>query len=120
MSRQHLTAAILAAVLTSLPQVASASLDAPPEPKTRSHNIHSEVLCALTSNNNISKAIARFGVGDDTERLVVVNYGDGKTTDKEMWDRIAGVVQGQLTSVDELDAAVDWSTIDKVGWLRFR
>lgn len=115
-SKQHLTTGILTAVLTSLPQERSATLPEPPVPKTRSHNLHSELLMALSPNNNITDAIRKHGVGDTTTRLAVVRYGDDSLSQKQVWDMINDVVQGELTSVDELDAPgkPDWPRIDKV------
>lgn len=69
----------------------------------------------MSSNNNISEAIRRFGVGDETERAVVVNYGDGSRSQEEVWKAISAVVDGRLESVDELDRAeIEWGRIDKV------
>ncbi|BEI86064.1 hypothetical protein CcaverHIS002_0603510 [Cutaneotrichosporon cavernicola] len=111
-SKSHLTTALLATLLTSLPNAPNAMLDAPPVPRTRTHNIHSEVLCALSPNNNISDAIRRFGVGEKTTRMVVVKFG-GETA--EVWKAIEAVVKGRLERVDKIDEVdVPWSRVDKV------
>jgi EKC/KEOPS complex subunit CGI121/TPRKB len=113
-SKQHLLTALLATLLTSLPQAAGA-LPAPPPPKTRTHNLHSEVLCALSPNNNISDAIRRFGVGEGTRRLVVARYGDDAVPAADVYAMIGRVVQGRLESVGRLDEAdVPWGRVDKV------
>jgi EKC/KEOPS complex subunit CGI121/TPRKB len=108
---------IITTLLISLPQERAATLEAPPVPKTRTHNLHSELLMALSPNNNITDAIRRHGVGDDTTRLAVVRYGDDSLSQSQVWDMISGIVKGELKSVDELDAPskLDWKRIDKVG-----
>lgn len=114
MSKQHLLTALLATLLTSLPQ-AAATLPAPPTPRTRTHNLHSEVLCALSPNNNISDAIRRFGVGEGTRRLVVVRYGDDTVAAEDVYGMIGRVVEGRLESVGRLDEVdVPWGRVDKV------
>ncbi|RSH84682.1 uncharacterized protein EHS24_006206 [Apiotrichum porosum] len=116
-SKQHLVNGVLAAVLTSLPSDRQTTLPVPPTPKTRSHNLHSEILLALSPNNNITDAIRRHGVGDATTRLVVVRYADNTLAQEEIWAMIASVVRGTLTSLDELDNVnkPDWTRIDKLG-----
>ena len=53
-----------------------------------------------------------------TDHLVVVRFGgDGSQGDVEaVWQGMAGVVDGDLVSVDKLDQGeqIDWSRIDKV------
>ncbi|CAK9785508.1 hypothetical protein CC85DRAFT_276406 [Cutaneotrichosporon oleaginosum] len=113
-SKQHLVTALLSTLLTSLPQTRAATLPAPPTPRTRTHNLHSEVLCALSPNNNISDAIRRFGVGGDTTRLVVVRFGGARPA-ADVYASIADVVHGRLESVDKLDEVhVPWARVDKV------
>ncbi|GMK59890.1 hypothetical protein CspeluHIS016_0901070 [Cutaneotrichosporon spelunceum] len=114
-SRAHLITALFAALLTSLPSVSGATLAAPPVPKTRTHNLHSEVLCALSPNNNISEAIRRFGVGKGTRRLIVAKYGGGEIGPEQVWRMIEDVVSGRLERLDRLDEVeVPWARIDKV------
>ncbi|KAL1411794.1 hypothetical protein Q8F55_002761 [Vanrija albida] len=115
-SKEHLLTGALAALLTSLPQQARAELPAPPEPKTRSHNLHSEVLMALSPNNNITDAIRRHGVGDGTTRLAVVKFAAEGSSQAEVYGAIADVVKGELTPLDALDdaARIDWARVDKV------
>lgn len=107
--------AIMATLLTSL---ATSTSDSSPTLKTRSHNLHSEILLALSPNNNISDSIRRHGIANETDHLVVVRFGgDGSQGDVEaVWQGMAGVVDGDLVSVDKLDQGeqIDWSRIDKV------
>jgi EKC/KEOPS complex subunit CGI121/TPRKB len=84
--------------------------------KTKSHNVHSELLLTLSPNNNISDSVRRFGLGDDTEMLVIVRIGGKEGDEKEVFDGMRGLVEGELGSVDMLDQGeeIDWSRLDKV------
>lgn len=139
MSRLHLLTAVQTALLTSLPQAPSSTpSDTPaesPSPtadaaspplKTKTHNIHSEVLLALNTNNNISDALRAYSVSDKTQRLLVVRIGpevpesDSRSSsaspasEKELYEQIAGIVRGTLTSLDALEAHADWKRVDKL------
>lgn len=84
--------------------------------KTKTHNIHSEILLALNTNNNISDALRAYSVSDKTRRLLVVRIGSesGSPSEKELYDHIASIVQGQLTSLDSLEGHTDWRRVDKL------
>lgn len=92
------------------------------EIKTRSHNLHSEILLALSPNNNITDSIRRHGLSDASKELVVVRIEPGRPEaeragrQEEVWTAIEGVVQGELVATAELDRGdrVDWSRVDKV------
>lgn len=133
MSRLHLLTAIQTALLTSLPQSSTSSSPAssstpstatptPSEPlpespplKTKTHNIHSEILLALNTNNNISDALRAYSVSDKTKRLIVVRIAsESSPPEKDLYAHIASIVQGQLTSLDTLEANVDWKKVDKL------
>jgi hypothetical protein len=53
--------------------------------------------------------------------LIVVRIepemGDGEARQEAVWSQIEGVVEGQLTTLDEIDGGkiADWGKIDKVG-----
>lgn len=142
-SRLHLLTAVQTALLTSLPQAPSpsatpagsststpaptpggaapapaAALPASPPLKTKTHNIHSEVLLALNTNNNISDALRAYSVSDKTTRLLVVRIGpdsaSGSPSESELYQHIAGIVQGTLSSLDALEAHADWKRVDKL------
>lgn len=72
---------------------------------------------ALSPNNNITDAIRRHGVGDGTTRLAVVKFAPEGSGQKEVYEAIAAVVQGELVPLDALDDAskIDWARVDKVG-----
>jgi EKC/KEOPS complex subunit CGI121/TPRKB len=114
-SHQHLMTAIQTTILDSL----TPSGDV----KTRSHNLHSEILLALSPNYNITDSIRRHGLSDSTKELVVVRIEQGLEEhdakvqrQKAVWEAIEAVVQGELVAVAELDKGdkVDWSRVDKV------
>ncbi|RMZ81919.1 hypothetical protein DV738_g1937, partial [Chaetothyriales sp. CBS 135597] len=40
--------------------------------RLKSHNIHSEIVFALSPNNNIGEAFRRFGIQEDTKNIIVL------------------------------------------------
>lgn len=83
------------------------------------------MLLTLAPSNNISDAIRRHGLSDNTTDLVVVRFGDskGKARDdgsaddvESVWKGIESVVRGRLVSLNELDNPdrPDWKALDKV------
>lgn len=117
-SSAHLLTAIQATILNSLTPTG--------EIKTRSHNLHSEILLSLSPNNNITDSIRRHGLSDSTKELIVVRIEESVSSGSlperqaEVWKGIEGVVKGDLVSVKELDKGdkVDWSRVDKVSYFR--
>jgi len=63
----------MTAILTTLLLALPAGSD-DPSPKTRSHNLHSEILLTLHTNNIISEAIKKFGISNSTTSLLVVRW----------------------------------------------
>lgn len=82
--------------------------------KTKSHNIHSEILLSLSPNNNITDSIRRHGLSDKTTNLIVVRVGSAEATQEDIWKLVDGVVRGELVRLEEVRRAVDWSRVDKV------
>ncbi|KAL7424680.1 hypothetical protein Q5752_000364 [Cryptotrichosporon argae] len=115
-SKQHLLTAIQTTLLCTLPAVRTS----PTEPtwstlKTRSHNVHSELLLFLSPNNNISDSIRRHGLSDATTRLAVVRIGDGAESEAAVFEAMRAVVQGELVGLDRLDdGPKDWARVDKI------
>jgi EKC/KEOPS complex subunit CGI121/TPRKB len=109
----------MTAILTTLLLALPAGSD-DPSPKTRSHNLHSEILLTLHTNNIISEAIKKFGISNSTTSLLVVRFGDGEQD--EVWDTMDGVVEGELVPLSTLDGGelVDWKALDKVCRTLFR
>lgn len=84
------------------------------ELKTRSHNIHSEILLSLSPNNNITDSIRRHGLADSTTELIVVRVGSDEVGQATVWRRIEAVVRGELVPLAEVQGGVDWARVDKV------
>ncbi|KAJ3540691.1 hypothetical protein NM688_g6192 [Phlebia brevispora] len=97
-SRLHLQTAIYHAILASV------------QGSLRTKTVHSEVLWNLNPTNNITEAIRRYGVSEDTKALFVVRIDKAIP---DVADKIAAVVQGKLTSLDDLAQITDWSSIKK-------
>ncbi|WVQ78803.1 hypothetical protein IAT38_000894 [Cryptococcus sp. DSM 104549] len=130
-SKDHLLTAILSTLLyaypstspapaipatspgTQPPPLSSLSLS-PPAPKTRSHNLHSELLLLLSPNNNITDSIRRHGISDSTTRLAVVRFGGAGETVEQVWEGMSKVVDGELVGWDSLEEETDWARVDKV------
>ncbi|KAK1927606.1 kinase binding protein CGI-121-domain-containing protein [Papiliotrema laurentii] len=111
-SRQHLITALQMTLLLALPADLSGSSAV--VPKTRSHNLHSEILLTLHTNNIISEAIKKFGISDSTRTLCVVRFGSSQQAD--VWRDMEKVVQGQLVPLSKLDSDeyADWKSLDKL------
>ncbi|WWD16436.1 hypothetical protein CI109_100862 [Kwoniella shandongensis] len=101
---------------TSTPSTPSPSAPTSGKPKTRSHNLHSEILLSLSPNNNITDSIRRHGISDTTTTLAVVRFGSPDVGAEEVWKGMNGVVEGELVSWDEgrVENATDWTRVDKV------
>lgn len=109
-SRQHLVNALFNTIITTLPSDASSST-----PNTRTHNLHSEILLGLSINTNITDAIRRHGIADDSKRVIIIRIG-GQQTGEEVWEGMKSLVEGDVGSIAELDEGkdVDWPRVDKV------
>lgn len=109
-SRQHLINALFNTVISTLPNDPSST------PATRTHNLHSEILLGLSINTNITDALRRHGISDDSKRVLLIRIG-GSQPAEEVWEGMKRLVEGDVGSVAELDlgTGVDWSRVDKVG-----
>ncbi|WVF65834.1 hypothetical protein IAT40_000571 [Kwoniella sp. CBS 6097] len=117
---------IQASTPSTLPS--SSSLTPTVKPKTRTHNLHSELLLSLSPNNNITDSIRRHGISDATKLLAVVRIGNPDESAEEVYKGIASVVEGELVSWESFDKAAlgnsagegekgvrnDWARIDKI------
>ncbi|ORX35219.1 kinase binding protein CGI-121-domain-containing protein [Kockovaella imperatae] len=85
-------------------------------PITRTHNLHSEILLTLSSNNNISESLRRHGMSDTTDELVVVRIADADSSEEAVWKEMELLVDGQLVNLGELDSdeLVDWPRVSKI------
>ncbi|KAG8995770.1 hypothetical protein FRB95_013371 [Tulasnella sp. JGI-2019a] len=108
-SREHLLAAIMVAIVAA----SHGSLT--------TKTVHSEVLWALNYSNNISESIKRFGVGNSSTSVIVVRVGDINPLDPkgprlsatEITQMMKAVVQGQLTSLDDVPEVTDIPLVKK-------
>jgi EKC/KEOPS complex subunit CGI121/TPRKB len=112
-SRQHLISALYNTILTTLPDPMSTESS----PKTRTHNLHSEVLLGLSLGTNITDSIRRHGIANDSKRVLLVRIG-GLDSAEAVWGGMKGLVDGTSVGLEELDdgTGVDWSRVDKVNW----
>ncbi|WVN90706.1 uncharacterized protein L203_105948 [Cryptococcus depauperatus CBS 7841] len=127
-SKEHLLSAMLATLLYAYPStepspaepsspnsVALSSLSVSERtPRTRSHNLHSEVLLLLSPNNNITDSIKRHGISDNTTSLAVVKFGSAEKTPEEVFRGMESVVDGKLVSWNNLETGTDWAMVDKI------
>ena len=97
-------------VLSTLPSDPSSST-----PQTRTHNLHSEILLGLSIGTNITDALRRQGIADDSKRVLLVRIG-GSQSAEEVWEGMKRLVEGEVGSLAELDEGkgVDWARVDKV------
>jgi len=77
----------------------------------RTKTVHSEILWALSPNNNITEAIRRFGVSDDTTALFVVRIGPPEL--ENPLGLMKTIVSGELSPIHGLAHLTDWATIKK-------
>lgn len=77
----------------------------------RTKTVHSEILWALSPNNNITEAIRRFGISDETTALLAIRISSPDLTDVE--GRMRAVVSGDLSNLNELRQVTDWTNIRK-------
>ncbi|KAI0127112.1 hypothetical protein BJ170DRAFT_429878 [Xylariales sp. AK1849] len=118
-SRFHLLSAIYKAITIEL----SGSMKTP--------NIHSEIVCSLSSNNNISEAYRRYGIQPSTKDVVVVKVlaqregSPSQVTPENIEKHLEENVKGEDVpcSDKELQTLTDWPKLRKyhklnsLGWL---
>ncbi|WWC60389.1 uncharacterized protein I303_102961 [Kwoniella dejecticola CBS 10117] len=138
-SKEHLLTSIMTTLLYAFPSSSNASLSARNstapgpipnldpltisespesqvrfEPKTRTHNLHSELLLSLSPNNNITDSIRRHGISDKTTNLVIVKITDGQQTPENVYSSIMNIVEGELVNLDKIEEVTDWAKVDKI------
>ncbi|KAG2114646.1 CGI-121-domain-containing protein [Suillus discolor] len=77
----------------------------------RTKTVHSEILWALNPTNNITEAIRRYGVSDESTTLIVVRVDVSDTPDLQR--RMCDVIQGCMVPFQALVKMTDWSIIKK-------
>ncbi|KZT63978.1 CGI-121-domain-containing protein [Daedalea quercina L-15889] len=95
----HLQTAIYQAILAKI------------QGSLRTKTVHSEILWALSPNNNITEAIKRFGVSDSTASLIVVRVGPPEMSDIE--HRMKTLVSGDPLPLTDLTKLTDWFAVRK-------
>lgn len=97
----------------------------------RTKTVHSEIIWALSPNNNVSRsasfedkvpdyryyiqiteAIRRFGVSDTTQSLLVARVGPSGGTSIE--GHMKAVVTGNVLPLADLPKLTDWAIVKKV------
>ncbi|KAI0337492.1 CGI-121-domain-containing protein [Trametopsis cervina] len=76
----------------------------------RTKTIHSEIIWTLNPTNNITEALRRYGVSEDTKSLFVVRVS-GPSGD--FAPKISEAVDGTVVPLDSIKNITDWSTIKK-------
>ncbi|KAH9956799.1 CGI-121-domain-containing protein [Russula dissimulans] len=77
----------------------------------RTKTVHSEVIWALNPSNNITEALRRYGVSDDSTALLVIRIHPLETSDVK--SRMCAVVEGTLVPISELEGLTDWIAVKK-------
>ncbi|KAI1497011.1 CGI-121-domain-containing protein [Biscogniauxia marginata] len=94
-------------------------------------NIHSEIVCSLSPNNNISEAYRRYGIAPASKHLIVVKVlissssSSPPRTAQDVERHLLDNVRGQICPfTDEtLSGFTDWAKVRKyyklngIGWL---
>ncbi|PSR72866.1 hypothetical protein PHLCEN_2v11233 [Hermanssonia centrifuga] len=97
-SRLHLQTAIYHAAVAHI------------QKSLRTKTVHSEVLWILNPSNNISEAIRRYGVSDDSTAVFVVRIANSTTDVKT---KMQSVVKGDLVPISDLQNITDWGNVKK-------
>ncbi|KAF9468757.1 CGI-121-domain-containing protein [Collybia nuda] len=100
-SRLHLQTAINQAIL------------AQSQNSLRTRTVHSEILWALNSTNNISEAIRRYGISEASTDLIVVRISGPEASTTAIRESISRVVIGVETTLTMLSQLTDWASVRK-------
>ncbi|KAF5020938.1 hypothetical protein F66182_7019 [Fusarium sp. NRRL 66182] len=87
----------------------------------RTPNVHSEIVCSMSSSNNISDAYRRYGISHSTQDLVVVKVtspgedGAHPLTRDQIWDHLKTNVEGEALSItdDQIATTTDVPKVRK-------
>ncbi|KAL5488403.1 hypothetical protein ACEPAI_6521 [Sanghuangporus weigelae] len=100
-SRLHLQTAVYQSMLA----------DAQNALKTKT--VHSEIIWSLNPTNNITEALRRFGVSDNSNSLLVVRVGQQAVPASEVESQMKSVVEGDLVPIETLSDITDWAAVKK-------
>ncbi|KAL7759368.1 hypothetical protein ACKLNR_009458 [Fusarium oxysporum f. sp. zingiberi] len=87
----------------------------------RTPNIHSEIVCAMSSSNNIADAYRRYGISPSTKDLIVVKVtfpgedGVEPLTHDQIWEHLKSNVEGEALSItdDQISTTTDVPKVRK-------
>lgn len=85
--------------------------------RLKSRNIHSEIVFALSPNNNIGEAFRRFGIGEATNDLIVLKVATTPDVNLEsVQSHLTASIKGHEHPFDEIDQSnvADIARIRKV------
>ena len=72
--------------------------------RLKSRNIHSEIVFALSPNNNIGEAFRRFGIGEATKDLIVLKVATTPDVNLEsVQSHLTASIKGHEHPFDEID-----------------
>jgi EKC/KEOPS complex subunit CGI121/TPRKB len=77
----------------------------------RTKTVHSEVIWALNPSNNITEALRRYGVSDDSAALLVIRIDPLDLSDVK--SRMSAVVEGTQVPISQLTGLTDWTAVKK-------
>ncbi|KAH9007272.1 CGI-121-domain-containing protein [Lactarius hatsudake] len=77
----------------------------------RTKTVHSEVIWALNPSNNITEALRRYGVTDDSTALFVIRIEPLASIDVR--SRMSAVIEGTLVPMSALAGLTDWVAVKK-------
>ncbi|KAI5367157.1 hypothetical protein Slin14017_G021930 [Septoria linicola] len=81
--------------------------------RMKSHNVHSEIVFAMSPNNNIGESFRRFGVQDNSKNIVAIKVaGDKPSVEKHLLSNVQG--QPKALSDETLSAMHDVARIRKI------
>ncbi|KAH9056401.1 CGI-121-domain-containing protein [Lactarius vividus] len=77
----------------------------------RTKTVHSEVIWVLNPSNNITEALRRYGVSDNSTALFVVRIEP--LTSMDVMSRMSAIVEGTIVPTSALAGLTDWVTVKK-------
>ncbi|KAG7416362.1 EKC/KEOPS complex subunit CGI121 [Fusarium oxysporum f. sp. rapae] len=87
----------------------------------RTPNVHSEIVCAMSSSNNIADAYRRYGISPSTKDLIVVKVtfpgedGAEPLTHDQIWEHLKTNVEGEALPItdDQISTTTDVPMVRK-------
>jgi EKC/KEOPS complex subunit CGI121/TPRKB len=83
--------------------------------RLKSRNVHSEIVFALSPNNNIGEAFRKFGIGDTTLDLLVIKVSTSPSvTSESVRSHLESVVDGTCADFNDESLQIT-SDLGKIG-----